>query len=249
MTVFGRWRFRPRPWPTAAAAAMFAVLIALGTWQIQRLHGKEALIADMRLRAQAPPVALPDPLGDPAALEFRRVRLRGRFLHHKEMYLAARTSQGRVGLHVLTPMVLDDGRAVLVDRGWVPPARKAPETRAQGQVTGPVTLVGVVRRGGWRGSSMFRPDNQPGDNLWLWMDLPAMAAWAGLPDAVSGVYVAAGPAAVPGGYPVGGQTRVSLRNDHLQYAITWYVLAAALLVIYVVHQSQPPPDGARDERL
>jgi surfeit locus 1 family protein len=66
-----------------------------------------------------------------------------------------------------------------------------------------------------------------------------MAAVAGL-DRVRPYYVEAGPAANPGGLPVGGQTRVSLPNDHLQYAITWYLFAVSLVVIYFIYHYRKP---------
>ena len=249
MNVLGGRRFQPHLWPSLFSLVGIAVLIWLGTWQVQRLHWKEALIADLQARTSEAPMALPKSIVDPVALEFRPVRLTGRFLHDKEMYLTGRTYKRTVGLHVITPMALDDGRTVLVDRGWVPPQRKAPDTRAAGQVEGEITLVGPLRRGGWRGLDLFRPENQPEDNLWVWLDLPAMAAHADLAGAVTEIYVAAGPADTPGGVPIGGQTPVTLRNDHLQYALTWYALAVALLVIYILHQSRPIEDRDADHRL
>jgi surfeit locus 1 family protein len=126
-------------------------------------------------------------------------------------------------------------RGLLVDRGWVPMARKDPASRAEGQPDGPVIVEALLRTGGWKGSTAFRPDNRPEDNTWFWVDPEAMAAWAGLENPVTAVYAAAGPAESPGGLPVGGQTRIDLRNDHLQYAITWYALAVALAVIYALY--------------
>lgn len=244
MTLFGR-TFRPRLAPSLAALFGIIVLLGLGTWQLQRLEWKEGLIAAYQARRAAPPIPLPDPIADPAALDNRPVRLRGRFLNDRELYLGARSYKGQVGFHVVTPFRLDDGRSVLVDRGWVPPDRRDPATRPQGQLAGTVEVTGLARVGGWRGSDMFRPANQPEQNHWLWYDLPAMAARAGLDDAITAVYVAAAPRALPGGLPIGVLPGVSLRNDHLQYAITWYTLAAALLVIYFLHQSRPT--GRRED--
>ncbi|MDH3594519.1 MAG: SURF1 family protein [Rhodospirillales bacterium] len=227
-----RWRFRPAFWPTLFTLPMLATLIGLGTWQLQRLEWKQARIAERETRSIAPAIDLPREIADPQALEFRRVALTGRFLHAREMYLNGRTYKGQVGVHVVTPFVLSDGRGLLVDRGWVPMARKDPASRPDGQVAGIVTLEALLRSGGWTGSRTFRPDNRPEENLWFWVDPVAMAAWAGLEDPVTALYAAAGAAENPGGLPVGGQTRVTLRNDHLQYALTWYALAVALAVIY-----------------
>lgn len=246
-----RRKFQPRFWPSLAALSAIAILLGLGTWQMQRLDWKAALIAEMQTRGAAEAIDLPRDLSAPD-LEYRKVRLRGTFLHNGELYLASRTNKGKVGLHVVTPMRLDDGRTILVDRGWVPPEKKDPVARADGQVTGPVALEGVLRRGGWGGSAWFQPSNEPAENLWLWLDLPAMAARAGVPEAETAAYVAAGPGAdsgdIPGGYPLGGTARVDLSNNHLQYAITWYALAAILLVIYVLHQSRPVSSKLAKER-
>lgn len=244
MTLLGR-RFRPRLWPTVAVALAVAVLIGLGTWQLQRLQWKEHLINDLAERTGAAPMPLPDDLTDPEALAFRPMRLTGRFLHDQEMYLAARSYQGQAGSHVVTPMLLDDGRTILVDRGWVPPDRTDPATRRAGQAEATVTVEGLLRPGGWRGSPMFKPTNQPDQRLWVWPDLPEMAAKAELERPIKTVYVAAGAEANPGGYPIGGQMQVILRNDHLQYALTWYALAVALLVIYLLHQSRPADEAPR----
>jgi len=233
-----------------AAFIGVAALVALGTWQLERLEWKQDLIAEMAARQRAPAVPLPQVRSarDAAALEYRKVRLEGRFLHDREMYLGSRTYRGQVGYHVVTPMILIDGRRVLVDRGWVPPARKAPATRRDGLVAGVVVVEGLVRRGGWRGSAMFRPDRQPAPDVWLWPDLPAMIAHAGLgEDAVREIYIEAGPAPVPGGFPIGGQTRLTLTNNHLQYALTWYALAVALIVIYVLHQRRGGTGDAQSD--
>ncbi|HET6621185.1 MAG TPA: SURF1 family protein [Dongiaceae bacterium] len=235
--MLSKLRFRPTLWPTLFSVPAVIAMIALCVWQVHRLHWKEGLIADRESRVAAEPTALPPPDGkaggaDPAQMEYRRVRLEGTFLHDKELYLGARSMNGNVGYHVLTPFVLAGGGSVLVDRGWVPVARKLPERRAEGQVTGTQTLDGVVRLA--HGKAWMQPDNEPQNNMWFFFDLPAMAASSGV-DFRTDLYVEAGPAQNPGNYPVGGQTRVELPNDHLQYAITWGLLAAALAVIYVLY--------------
>lgn len=239
-------RFRPTLWPTLITIPALMVLIAMGVWQLERLEWKEALIHERQSRSQAPAILLPDNLGDPADLAFQNVRLRGRFLHDREFYLAARTLEGRVGLHVVTPLALQDGRVVLVDRGWIPEGRRDPATRSAGQLPGELELTGLVRLPGWKGYSWLRPDNQPGENLWFWVDPTAMAAAAGLvpvaAEIVAEVYLDAGPADNPGGWPVGGQTPIDLPNDHLQYAITWFALALSLVVIYVLYHLRRDSD-------
>ncbi|MEX1206465.1 MAG: SURF1 family protein [Dongiaceae bacterium] len=237
----GAIRFRPTLWPTVFTVPAVLVMLALGTWQVERLLWKEALIAQRVERTAAPAVPLPGAGDDLAAVEYRRAVVTGEFLHDREMYLAARSLRGNPGYHVVTPLRLSDGRAVLVDRGWVPMDRKDPARRAAGQMVGPVTLDGVIRRAGAPG--WLVPDNKPADNVWFWVDPPAMAAQAGVAEAAAPVYLEAGSAENPGGFPIGGQTRINLPNDHLQYAITWYALAAALLVIYVLYHRRREADA------
>jgi len=243
----GARRFRPTLWPSLFTLAALAALIALGVWQLERLEWKQALIEERQSRSAAPAIALPEDLAAPGDLAFRKARLSGRFLHDHEFYLAARTRHGQVGLHVVTPFALQDGRVVLVDRGWIPDRRRDPATRPDGQLAGALELTGLVRLPGWTGYSWLRPDNQPDENLWFWVDPAAMAAATGLDPAsgpvVSEVYVDAGPAENPGGWPVGGQTRLDLPNDHLQYALTWFALAIALTVIYLLYHLRRDGDG------
>ncbi len=230
-------RFRPTLRATVIALPAFLVLIALGTWQVQRLAWKAELIAFVEAQLAAPAVPLPADLsqpGDISGFEFRRVAVTGTLLHDREIYLAA-THRGKVGFHVITPLRRDGGGFVLVDRGWVPAEARDPPRRAEGQIEGVVTIEGLVRapdEPGW-----LTPDNDLAKNYWFWRDVAAMAAFARV-DAPP-LIVEAGPALNPGGLPIGRALRFDIPNDHLQYAITWYLLAAALAVIYVVSQRSP----------
>jgi surfeit locus 1 family protein len=234
-------RFRPTLWPTVFTIPALLVLLGLGTWQLDRLAWKTDLIAGIQSRIGAAPAPLDEVLAeagdDLADVQYRRVSLTGAFRHDAEMYLAARSMNGNPGYHVVTPFEIAGGRAVLVDRGWVPLDKKDPASRAEGQGAGPVTLDGVIRVPR-PAKSWLQPDNEPQNNMWFWVDLPAMAAHAGATGAAP-VYIEAGPAETPGGFPIGGQTRVNLPNDHLQYAITWYALAVILAVIYVIYHQTP----------
>jgi surfeit locus 1 family protein len=88
------------------------------------------------------------------------------------------------------------------------------------------------------------PNNRPDLNYWFWGDLPAMAKAAKLdPVRVAPFYIDADAAPNPGGWPKGGTTRLELPNNHLQYALTWFSLAVALIVIYVVYHRRNPRPG------
>jgi len=130
------------------------------------------------------------------------------------------------GYLVVTPFHLADrDMTILVNRGWVPGNHKNPNTRKAGQVEGEVEIIGIVRLAEKR--APFTPKNQP--HAWFYRDLPHMAHVAGTEpvflDATAGSTVTGG--------PVGGQTRVSLRNEHLSYILTWYGLSAATAYMWV----------------
>jgi surfeit locus 1 family protein len=231
-------RFRPLLWPTLFTIPALLVLLALGVWQIERLQWKEGLIAAM----DAPPVPLPHDLTDARKLEFRRVTARGVFEHDREIYRYATGADGKTGVEVITPLRLDDGALLLVDRGYVPERLKDPGARAAGQVTGEVEIEGRLRvphARSWAVSLL--PGNRPEEDFWLTVDPQAMAARHSLADVLP-FWVDAGPAANPGGWPR-GVGAVRLRNDHLQYAITWFALAGALAAIYVLYHRRRAGDG------
>lgn len=229
------------------ALAAFAVLIGLGTWQVQRLHWKEGLIAMIEARV----TSAPRPLAEIEALAAREgdvdywpVSLSGTFHHEGERHFFA-THKGNSGYFVHTPLQLADGRLVLVNRGFVPFDRKDPATRMEGQIPGPQEITGLARNPVAEKPNALMPDNDPAKNVFYWKDLDAMAATSGV--GVAGDYlpffVDADDAPNPGGLPVGGVTLIDMPNSHLQYAITWYGLAAALagvLGVWLWRRWRPP---------
>jgi surfeit locus 1 family protein len=228
--------FRPRLVPTLIAASGIVLLLGLGTWQLIRLAEKNAINEFRAARIAAPAVPLPAYVDDIASWEFRRVTVTGTFDHDRELRVNARSQRGNAGYDLVTPLLRAEGPPVLVNRGWVPYARKDAATRQEGQVAGQVSVDGILRtepRKGW-----LMPDNDAARNEWFWFDLPAMRQAAGVPDAAP-FYVEAGPAPNPGGFPIGGQTIAQLPSNHLQYALTWFALAIALAAIYVVSQRAP----------
>lgn len=225
------------PWAlTLVTILCLAILLALGTWQVQRLAWKEALIATIDSRVTAAPVPLAEvetAAGAGQDIEYQPVAAAGTFLHDNEQFFFA-THDGQSGWYVYTPLSLADGRFVFVNRGFVPFDRKSPATRAPGQVAGEVSLVGLARSAPTAKPSSLVPDNQPAENVFYWKDIAAMTANAGLDRAsVLPFFIDAAKSEVPGGYPVGGVTIIDLPNNHLQYAVTWYGLAAALAGVYV----------------
>jgi surfeit locus 1 family protein len=215
-------------------AAAFAILVSLGTWQMQRLHWKEGLLTAIAERKSAPPVALADIekiLADGGDIDYRTVSLAGRFDHSKERHFFA-TFNGRTGYYIFTPLRLDDDRFLFVNRGFVPFEQKDSSTRLAGELPTSVAINGLARPKLGEKPSSIVPDNDLAKNIFYWKDLDTMASSVGLPaDKVVPFFVDADATPNPGGLPIGGVTQFDLPNNHLQYALTWYGLAAALVVV------------------
>jgi surfeit locus 1 family protein len=216
---------------------LLAILLALGTWQVQRLHWKESLLAtiDERIHSEPADLAAIEKIhSNGGDIEYRPVTVQGTFLNSGERHFLS-TWKGQSGFNVYTPLRLGDGRYVFVNRGFVPYDRKDPATRQDGQPRGEVTVTGLARTAPAEKPSFIVPDNTPDENIFYWKDLKAMAATAGLPQDAKVVpfYIDADDTPNPGGLPVGGVTRIALPNNHLQYALTWYGLAAVLVAVMV----------------
>jgi surfeit locus 1 family protein len=198
---------------------------ALGVWQVQRRAWKLDLIERVNAGVHAPPVAVPPaaewPRLRPAAFEYRRVRASGVFLHERETLVDALTELGS-GSWVITPLRTKEG-VIFVNRGFVPPDKRAPETRRTSQLQGPVTVTGLMRVTEPRGR-FLRP-NDPAANRWFSRDVAAIATARDLKQAAP-FFIDADATPNPGGVPVGGLTVIQFRNTHLIYALTWFGLAA-----------------------
>jgi surfeit locus 1 family protein len=226
--------------PAVVAMGALAVLLSLGTWQIERKAWKEGLIATLNQRIAAPAMELPAPASwdrlDPAKDEFRRVALRGQFLPDQEALVyttgsGLRSDISGPGYWVFAPVRLADGSVVVINRGFVPEGRQDPGARADGQVSGPIDIIGAMRWPEARG--LFTPADDPARNLWFVRDHAAMAAAKGW-GTVAPFLIDQEQPQPPGGLPRPGKITPNLTNNHLQYALTWYGLAFVLVVAFIV---------------
>jgi surfeit locus 1 family protein len=215
-----------------AAGIAVVILIVLGTWQLQRLQWKQALMTARQTAVAAAPLT-ELPTGDGSAVAFRRLRLTGTYDSRVEFHLSGQSltdSRGmsQAGWHVVTPFTLTDGATVMVDRGFVPYDLKDPSRRAPVPM-GVQTIEGLIRPAGPRGWMV--PENDVRQNVWFTRDAEVMAKAAGLAGVVPFTLdlVAASPPTED--WPRGGQTRLDLPNNHLQYALTWYSLAGVLIIV------------------
>ncbi len=230
-----RLSFRPLPVFTVVTLVMLALLIWLGTWQLQRLHWKLGLIAQVNRNLTLPPVSLDQVLALGKDAQYRRVALTGRFDHSKESFIYG-IANGAPAWHVVTPFTTQGGRTLLIDRGVVPEQLRDPGKRRAGQVEGVQHLVGV-----WRvpdPPGLFTPKPDLAHRNWFSHDVASITA-ADHVKLAAPVMVEADATPNPGGWPNGGQTVVTFRNEHLSYAITWYGLALTLVGVYIAfHMSK-----------
>ncbi len=225
-------KFRPALWPTLFTIPALITLVALGTWQVERLAWKNGILATIEANTKLPAIPLPPNHGiDPQALEYRPVTVTGTFRHDKEVHLLATTKRGNTGYQVIVPLDRADGGTVLVNRGWVPTARRDPASRPESLTAGQVTVTGLLRKSWQQG--WFVPDNEPSRNVWFYGDAEAMARHMGV--TAPPVFVEADATPNPGGLPMGGQTRLDIPNNHLSYVLTWYGFALVLVVIYIAY--------------
>ncbi|MBA8876884.1 surfeit locus 1 family protein [Phyllobacterium myrsinacearum] len=219
------------------STVLFAILIGLGTWQVERLQWKEALLATIAARTHSAPLPLAEIekiWAQEHDVEYRPVTVTGRLLNDRERHFFS-TYDGYSGYFVYTPLQLDDGRAVFVNRGFVPYDQKNASTRRQGEIPGPVTVTGLARNPLDGKPSSILPDNDLVKNIYFWKDLPVMAAQSSInPQQLVPFFIDADKTPNPGGFPIGGVTIIDLPNSHLQYAVTWYGLAATLLAIVII---------------
>ena len=213
------------------ALAACAGFVALGSWQVQRLHWKQDLIARVGQRVHAAPVPAPGPQDWPrvsaAADEYRRVKASGTLLTAQAAKVQASTELGS-GYWLMAPLRAADGSVIMINLGFI--SMEQARSALPLQPAGAFEVSGLLRISEPGGG--FLRDNDPAADRWYSRDVAAIAATRGLPapapyfidaDAASAARLPAGDGA--GVAPVGGLTVIAFHNSHLVYALTWYGLA------------------------
>ncbi|MEO1775411.1 MAG: SURF1 family protein [Pseudomonadota bacterium] len=218
--------------PLILGVAGTAALIALCLWQLERLDWKLGLIAELEERLAAPPMALPA-TPDPAAHEFRRVTVTGRFTgelgaHGQPDAPLLATRDKAPGYRIIQPFETVEGRRIMVSRGWVPLEAKNTGGRAVREIPVPadeVTLTGALR---WPDDPQS-PAFGPNDNVWIARDLAIYAEVFGVePLLLVAETETPGPTTRS---PIPQPLTVNLRNPHEGYAITWGLMALAWVMM------------------
>lgn len=226
------------------------ILLFLGTWQVQRLSEKVRLIEQIEERAYSNPVAMPmidewPELGESDDWNYRNVSVTGEFQHNNEVQVYTVSDIGP-GYWILTPLTLADGSSVIINRGFVPQDKRLPNTRPETHTDGLETITGLMRQS--EGDSLFLRDNNIADGRWYKRDIVEIGNVKGI-DKLAPFYIDADARSGKNSLPIGGKTQLNFPNNHLSYAITWYVLAAMMLVagFYVVRNLNSPTKHEDDD--
>jgi surfeit locus 1 family protein len=223
--------------PFFATLIMALMLMGLGKWQLDRRAWKLGVVERIETRVHDEAISLTtarEIWRKTEDIDYTRVLLVGRFLHEHERHLYALVD-GLAGWKVVTPLQTASGDIVLVDRGFVPDQLKLPAARQRGQIEGVAELTGLARAS--QPPSWFTPVTDPAANRWFRRDVPGLIA--SLPPELAAnaapFIVEAEAAPVPGDWPRSGVTMLKITNRHLEYALTWFALAATLLIVFAVY--------------
>lgn len=223
--------------PTLLFVVMLAMLVALGTWQVQRLHWKTALLADIEQRLLAEPLDIAQWDGQ-RALHFQRVHLTGRFIG-PAVTMPAKVYDSVVGAHIVQLFATVPERGIfIVNRGWVANDQlSAVLAQMQSAPTAPLTISGLLRLPSAAG--VFTPPNDLARRIFYSYQPADFAQIANMPAPAVQPYVLELDADLNGELPIkSGMFVPTLPNKHLGYALTWYGLAIVLCIIYGVYFRQ-----------
>ena len=230
-------RFSPR-WILASLGVLLlaAVFVRLGFWQLDRLSQRRAQNALLERRMSAPAVSLnPANLsGQPSALEFRTAVATGSYDFAHQVALGSRVYNGQLGIDLLTPLVIQGGRqAVLVDRGWIPYSDLSRSTWSQFDLSGAVTVRGMVLQGqaaGGAGIPATGGQARPQD---LWSSVAVQKIQAQVPEQLLPYYIQEIPGSAQSSPPFAQAPQIDLSDGpHLGYAVEWFSFAAIALIGY-----------------
>lgn len=213
---------------------MLALLVTLGFWQLDRAAQKRELQAAYAGASAATPLVVETAAAIATLPRYTQVSLRGRYDGSRQGLLDAQVYQGRPGYRVWTPFVLDDGGHVLVDRGWVPAAPERDRLPPVGVDIGPRAVVGMVAPLPRAGLALEAPETleQGWPRRLLWPDAAAVEAnWGpGVPARIVLLRADQADGFVREWMPATGIPP----ERHLGYAVQWFGLAIALVVIWLV---------------
>jgi surfeit locus 1 family protein len=238
--------FRPLLWPTVFVIAALPILMGLGAWQLQRLDWKLGILAAMEERLSAPAIDMANRTPAPDD-EYRRYRVTGKFLPDVEFHWLTVSDKYGISYEIFSPFKLEDGRSVIVNRGIVPAALKDPAARPPVEAIGTTISFEAIARVS-QTPGPLDAENDIAANIWFTRDIVAMIGRAG-EGSYMPLYLERDGQVAEGDWPKPDVAGVTLVNNHLDYALTWFGLGVVLVAIYLAfHKAQGrfgrPPSGS-----
>jgi surfeit locus 1 family protein len=222
------YTFKPKFVPLVFFLIALLILLSLSLWQVKRLVWKTNLIEQRVSNFEGEPKNLFD-IKKPNENEFKKVFIEGQLLNNFEFFMPALSKNGNNGFHIIVPMEVEKKKLILFDTGWVPLAKKEKNKRLNNLIQEKKIFTAVIRLPGRKG--YFQPDNDNIKNFWFFVEPKLMEETISM-KLENRFYLEAVDNG-PNGYPLGNQTRIYLRNNHLQYAITWFLIALSLVGVFI----------------
>lgn len=217
--------------PSLFTFVMVLSLLSLGAWQISRMNWKSDLLHKVQENISLPPVSIQNVLNDmrPHNWEFRKVKLKGKFLHNLEVNLIPKALNGQPGYHLITPFQLEDGSIVIINRGWVPLTESYETIDRPDEI---IEIMGTIN--GFQRKGLFVPKNNFDKKEVFYLDAKDFVEYTNL-ITILPFYVVQEPVVNEiKHFPQEVGVSLNIPNNHLVYAITWFTLALAAFIIYAI---------------
>ena len=219
--------FQTKAVPLIAFVVALSILLGFSLWQFKRLKWKNDLI-DVRVSMYEGEVKSLKDISEPAKSEFQKTSVKGKLLNEFEFYMPALSKKGNNGFHILVPFQTLENKFIIFDTGWVPLLKKDRDKRINNIDNKEKEFIAVIRVPGRKG--YFQPENDPLKNFWFFIEPTLMEKQ--LKFSLEKNFYLEAVHNGPTGFPLGNQTRIYLRNNHLQYALTWLMIALGLIGVY-----------------
>ncbi len=227
-------QFRPLFWPTLFSLVSFLILISLGTWQVKRLFWKNDIISNYLEKFEKNKILYEKTFKYDGTQEFRRVLIKGKFLNNKETLIIGKTYEGNAGFHLVTPILTDENKVVLINRGWISEKLKLKKNRPFTIIKEEVIVDGIIRKPQLKG--YFVPKNDKVGDFWFTINPNEIKEARKLDkyDFEENFFIDLIRNKKNKTLPIAALGNPNFRNQHLSYAITWYSLALTLVIIYFI---------------
>jgi len=230
----GKYQFKPRLIPTIAVLVLLPLLLRLGMWQLERAQEKRQIIAAQQAKLALPPLDISKPSQGESNLQYHHLKVTGTFATKYQVFIDNKVQQEKAGYEVVTPMrIANTQQYVLVDRGWVPMGATRAELPVIKSPTTEITIVGIAKYN-TKDVVSFGDANRSNTGwpaVVRWVDIPALAKETKLDFKP---YMLLLDSESDYGYVRDWKFINMPPEKHISYAVQWFAMAIALMVIYLV---------------